>query len=220
MKKILLATVIALTSVAVTQAGVISLVTTRVGSDSVNWNQLGPDNSVIPNPFSATSTFGIGVVGSFAVAGPSLVSVEGSDWFGNFPFGDTLVWTNSPGQGPLTLVLSKGVRQVGAQIQADFYGAFTAKIDAYNGATLLGSFTENGTSTSLEDGKAIYLGFADTAPEITRIVYSLATGVTDPADFAINGLSITQAAPEPGTLALLGGGLALAGTFRRRLYVR
>ena len=222
MKKTLLLIVAALASVAVTQADVITLVTTRVGTDTVNWTQLGPDNTTIPNPFAATSGGGIGIAGSFGGSGTGETSVEGSSWFGNFTIGDELVWTNSPGQGPLTLGLSTGVNQIGAQIDADFYGAFTAQIDAYNGASLLGSFTEGGLATSLEDGSAIYLGVMDSTADINKIVFSLTTAAGDPADFAINNLSITPAAatPEPGTLMLLGGGLALLGVARRRLSAR
>ena len=222
MKKTLLLIVAALASVAVTQADVITLVTTRVGTDTVNWTQLGPDNTTIPNPFAATSGGGIGIAGSFGGSGTGETSVEGGSWFGNFTIGDELVWTNSPGQGPLTLGLSTGVNQIGAQIEADFFGAFTAQIAAYNGASLLGSFTEVGVATSLEDGSAIYLGVMDSTADINKIVFSLTSAAGDPADFAINNLSITPAAstPEPGTLMLLGGGLALLCVARRRRSAR
>src|ERR1035441_7513082 len=95
MKKTLLLIVAALASVAVTQADVITLVTTRVGTDTVNWTQLGPDNTTIPNPFAATSGGGIGIAGSFGGSGTGETSVEGSSWFGNFTIGDELGWTNS-----------------------------------------------------------------------------------------------------------------------------
>jgi len=222
MKKTLFLMVVALANVTVAKADVMFLVTTRVGSDTVNWTQLGPDNTTIPNLFTATSTGGIGITGSFDGGGVGETSVEGGSWTGNFTIGDALVWTNSPGQGPLSLSLSTGVSQIGAQIQANYIGAFTAQIAAYNGATLLGSFTENGSSGNPppEDGSAIYLGIGDaTGANITKIVFSLTNAVSDPADFAVNQLSITPGGianvPEPATWLLVGSGLALLGVARR-----
>jgi len=55
---------------------------------------------------------------------------------------------------PVTLSFSKGVARVGALIQADLPGAFTAQIQLFNGATALGSFTV-ASSTA---GDPVYLG--------------------------------------------------------------
>src|ERR1017187_623447 len=141
MKKTLLLMFVACMCVAVAEAGVISLVTTRVGSDTVNWAQLGPDDTPISNPFSAVSTGGIAITGRFNGGGTGSAVVEGATWTGNFTLGDALVWTTDlsgqPGQGPLSLAFSKSLNEIGAQIQADFFGAFTARLDAYNGATWL-----------------------------------------------------------------------------------
>jgi hypothetical protein len=222
MRRTLLLTVVALMSAGATWADLMSLVTTRTGSDTANWSQLGPDNTPINNPFSAHTTGGIGINGSFAGVGPGSTAVEdpiSGSWVGNFTIGDELIYNNA--LGALSLLLNTGVPQVGAQIQATFYGLFTAKIDAYNGATLLGSFLENGDSTSLENGSAIYLGVQDsTSANITKVVFSLTSAASSPSDFAINRLSVTAPVPEPASWVLLCSVLAVVGVARRRVLAR
>ena len=60
----------------------------------------------------------------------------------------------------------------GALIQANTPGQFTARIEAFNGATSLDSFTV----TSDTNGDAVYIGLKDqTAANITSVVFSLTT---------------------------------------------
>ncbi len=196
------------------KADVVTEVTSRPsGADTVNWSQLGPDFSTINNPFTATSTGGVGVTGTFA-AGTGQLRVQGSSWSGNFANGDFVVWTQ--GNGPLTLSFSQDLSQVGAQIQSDAFGAFTAQICDNLGDC----FSEVGDSTSNGDNSAIYLGLDDlTGPGITSITFSL-VGDTD---FAINQLSLSGSVsqtPEPGSFLLLGTGLlGLAGVVCKKLAI-
>jgi hypothetical protein len=89
------------------------------------------------------------------------------------PPGDTLVWTfdntNNIGTGPLTLEFGKAVLAGGAAIQADFNGAFTAKVEAFNGGTLIGT----ATAMSDSNGDSVFIGIQDTAAEITSLVFDL-----------------------------------------------
>ena len=58
--------------------------TTFGGNDSANWNQLG--GATIPNPFSANSSGGLHITGSFAVAGGTgQVLVQGTSFLGTSP---------------------------------------------------------------------------------------------------------------------------------------
>ncbi|MGH7867165.1 MAG: hypothetical protein ACREP9_05920, partial [Candidatus Dormibacteraceae bacterium] len=182
----------------------VQLVTTRpTGTDAVNWGQLGTPGTMFGSPFAATSTNGVVITGNYALPGGGEVVQEGFNWLGNFNVGDNIIWTTtSPGNGPLSLSSSTGLSEIGGQIQADFYGNFTAQIQAWNGSTLLGTFTEDGVSNGNEDGSAIFLGVQDlTGANITTIDYSLTSCVLDCTDFAVNQLSLvaggTTGTPEP-----------------------
>jgi len=140
-------------------------------------------------------------------------------WYGNFAPGDNLLYTGaafSVGSGPITLGFSSAVSGGGLQIMTDAGGAFTATIDAYNGATLLGTFTESGVATNLADNSAIFIGINDlTGPDIT----SLVIGVNGTGDFAVNQLSLLTNAntvPEPSSVGMaLLLGLGVIGAARR-----
>ena len=56
------------------------------------------------------------------------------------------------------------------QIQSDWYGPFTATIEAYDiNGHLLHSFSENGVATDNGDNSAILIGLADSLKEMTNI---------------------------------------------------
>jgi hypothetical protein len=191
-------------------ADTIVLEVIRTGTDTVDWSQLGPAFTPIPNPFSAVSSGGVPITGTFAT-GTGEVLVQSSSWNGNFAPGDFLVWTM--GNGPLTLDFGSSFSDAGAQIQADFFGAFTAVLSAFNGATLLGSVIESGISNSNGDNSAIFIGVNDlTGPNITRVVFSIPSCSTNCTDFAINRLSLSGpvSVPEPASLLLVGSGLLVA----------
>lgn len=213
-------------SAAILSADVVVGTTNRTGyNDSVNWGQLGLCNQTVASTFSATSSGGLTVTGSEAsghVEGDVQRNADSSGgcsyngWFGNFAPGDNLIFTGFTGLGPLTLGFSTGVSGAGLQIMRNAFGAFTATIDAYNGATLLGSFSEGGTSAFTADNSAIFIGINDlSGPNITSIVIN-----TDSSDFAVNQLSLlTNAVPEPSSIGmalLLGLGVLTAAHRRRK----
>jgi hypothetical protein len=181
-------------------------------------SQLGPDGTAVSSPFLLTGIDGLQVTGSFSGSGNGEVRQEGVDWTGNFAVADSLLWTN--GQGPITCSLSSGVELFGNQLQADFYGPFVASIAYYDSNNnLLGYFTEAGVRNGNEDNSAIFLGVQDSVPEISTVVFGIASCTQDCADFAVNDLGYAATVtPESGLLLLFGSGvLDLGGYLRRRL---
>jgi hypothetical protein len=193
-------------------------------NDTVNWTQLGGDSTALGNSFSATSTNSDFVTGFFSTSTGEVVDV-GASWgpaSGSFSNGDSVIWANdgTNGTGPLTFTFPS-VFGVGASIQADQPGQFTAQIQLFHLTTSLG--TESLTSDSA--GDAIFIGALDSVNEVTKAVFSL-TAVTAGdsygnalGDFAVDTLNLKEAvsaAPEPGSVFLLFGGLAGLSLLRRR----
>lgn len=182
------------------------------GTDSFNWaTNYGPPFNPIPNNSIAISNSGVlTALVNFAGGGNGLRVDQGNGWNGNFSPGDALLWTNSPGQGPLTFTFNQPLSGLGANIQDDFFGSFTALLQVFDAhGNLIGSFSENGTSNSNGDGSAIFIGIAND-PGIMSAVFSIADCSCDPNDFAINQLDVTTAA-EPGVIASLSTALGLWG---------
>ncbi|HKW68112.1 MAG TPA: choice-of-anchor D domain-containing protein [Terriglobales bacterium] len=179
-------------------------------NDSLAWSQLGSDATTLPSAFVATSAQGMGVNVSLAGAN-SLTSVvcpaTPCSWTGTgFNAGDTLLWTSDAGNGgngPLTLAFAKGVSGAGVLIQADAPGQFTAQIQAYNGATLLGSFTV----ASDAKGDATYIGVTDqTGSNITSVTFSLTSCTGVCTDFAVDMAGISSGPSFPLAVSLAGTG--------------
>jgi len=211
------AIILILFATAAARADNVVLVTSLGGlsaNDTVVWSQLGADATDLPLSPGFTSTNGL--TGSIIMDAPhSLVAVVCPEtpcsWnpvgLSGFNTGDSLIWTadtGNSGNGPISVVgLSKNVSGVGAFIQSDAPAQFTAQVQAFNGGTSLGTFTE----TSDANGDAIFIGVRDnTGPNITSVTFSTIpvspapTCAGDCADFALDTLSLnvpSGAKPTP-----------------------
>ena len=197
-------------------------------NDFFDWGQVrvldGGGNAVAqPSPENVTSN--LARTGSISDGGQFTGLVEGTDWFGNFTVGNNVLYTGDPnnpfaGASSFTMNFNTAVAGLGLQITSNFYGAFTASLEVFNGATSLGVFNVGGVMDGNEDGTAPFLGALSDAVNINRAVFTLTSNTG--AGLGVNRLLTTDTptgrqdvVPEPATLGLVGMGV-LAAIRRRR----
>lgn len=201
----------------------LALVTSSAALDadySIDWSQFGARGTVVSSGAGFTST-PLGITGTVTseTGGDMLRATQGVDWNGNFATGSELLWSNNA--GPFTMAFGAAVFGGGAYVQANFYGPFTAQIEAFNGVTSLGTVTAEGVSGA-DPGTALFIGVVDSTADVTKLVFSLTSAASSPTDFSIDTLLIDSTGPRqvpaPGTIPLVAAGLAgvLAAARRRR----
>jgi hypothetical protein len=149
-------------------------------------------------------------------------------WDGNFANTTNVLSTQS---SSITLSFNGAITGFGLDAQTSLAGTYGFTIQAYNSAgVLLGTATAN-TATSVGRANAAlgtpdFAGITSTNGDISLVTIT-ATGPNTGSGFAIDTSLIyhfagnqtvgqTQTTPEPGTIALLGAGLAALGAVRRR----
>jgi hypothetical protein len=201
-------------------------VTGALANDTVDWGQLGPAFTPLTTPENWTST-GALYTGQVGITG-SLIGTQnferldqGNGWSGNFLPGDHLLWNEGAylqtgiDIGVLFNNFSFGG---GAQIQADFFGPFTATLTAFDGlGNLIGTTVLAGNSTSAGDGSAIFIGFQSSSANVAFLNFNVVDQYGGDS-LAIDTLTIygSGSTPEPTSLLLLGSGLVAAVAYGRR----
>jgi hypothetical protein len=149
-------------------------------------------------------------------------------WDGNFASGTNVLSTQS---SSITLSFNGAITGFGLDAQTTLAGSYGFTIQAYNSSgTLIGTAVANqGTSVGRANaalGATDFAGITSTAGNISLVTITM-TGNNTGSGFAIDTSLIyhfannqtasqTQQTPEPGTIALLGAGLATLGVVRRR----
>ena len=154
-----------------------------------------------------------------AASGPFQRRDQNNGWSGNFAPGDALLFTNAFTQDINQITLTgfdgPGIVSGGAQIQANFYGNFVARIEAFDATNVsLGFFDVNGLSSGAGNNSAPFIGVTSDTP-ITSLSLSVLSARAYKSSFAINRFDFS---PVPGPLPILGAGAAFG--FSRKLRSR
>ena len=190
-----------------------------VGSDHVDWSQLSLGLQGTPTT-TVTSVNGnsVDVTGN----GDDLYAFrEGTNFTGDYAVGEYGVGVAAfSGGETLTLDFTTLVSAVGAQIQPDVYGNYTAELRLFDsGLNLIGGpFQVSSSLSGSQDDSNPFLGAQSDSANIARAVFAIVLHDTAPdnAGVFINQLELDAAVPEPVSLSLLGFGLACYSVRRRR----
>jgi hypothetical protein len=192
-------------------------------TDYVNWCQFGCGAGVYTTP-QAWVSFGTGYTGLVGNTNAQNWQnlQQSTSWGGNFATNMGLVYNgvSTIGTTPTSIgiYLDQPVFGIGAWIQADWFGGFTASVTLLD-SNLSPMFTyfANGNSTSIPN-TALFIGAYDGTADIWGVIFNTTANGFHDQDFAIGEVRIGSPVPEPSTLLLLVPSvLGLGGVLRRRL---
>ncbi len=178
----------------------------------VDWAQLGPANTTLPNSNNFTSD--LGLMGSIVDGtGPRLANNPAV-------FGTGLAYDNQFG-GPVTVNFNLPVLGVGVRAFNNFGTIlpFFYHVQVFNSGGSLGTFD---FASPQANNVPTFVAVLDTLPEITKVIYTVdATPSNSGNNFVLSGLSLKvpssqSSVPEPSSFVLMGTALAAALWWRLR----
>ena len=165
-------------------------------SDQLDWGDLGPSGTFVPQPFHAIADGGLGMtIWKNNSTQPYQRVDQGNGYVGGFASGDHLLYAFSP--TAFDLLFDRPIRGITTQIQRSEIGPFTGYVRAYSGAVQVAEFQIPAVTTTASNGTATFVGVLSDRPNITRVLFDSYGG----GWCYINKLVIEI--PEPATASLL-----------------
>lgn len=184
----------------------------------MDWSKAGASGTSLAGAFSIATDGGRDVGVATTLGGDLARADQGNGWKGNFSYGDAALWTQSAFDGANELVLDFGTTRLfaaGAQIQANFFGVYQARITTYDiDGIAIETHVISGVSSAAR-GSAVYLGVISESA-FHRVGFQLDDAAYHRADYAINRVDVVIAMhmPVPPALWMGAGTLGLVA-FRR-----
>ncbi|MFL5330022.1 MAG: PEP-CTERM sorting domain-containing protein [Gemmataceae bacterium] len=188
-------------------------------SQTVNWNQLGPAGTSVPQPFQITGSGGY----TFTVYknnSPTnyIRADEGNGFNGDFLINEPLLYSTS--LTAFDFLFPTPVKAVGAQLQLSTPNSQPANWQPFIRVITVGGTTTDftlptDTNNHAHDGSTPFVGVISTSADIIEVLFDSFTGGNTAINF------VTIAVPEPSSYVLaLGaasfGFLRTRSRFRRR----
>jgi hypothetical protein len=109
-----------------------------------------------------------------------------ASWNGNFTSGDALIYSSN--QRYIVFKFKNKVKSVGFQIQSGVLGSFSCGFQVFDSSDcIVGQTTASGTSSTANDGSALFVGINNSNTCIEKVVVRL-----DPPTPSINRFSINR----------------------------
>ena len=213
-------------------------------ADAVNWGMFDSaysqpnNNGSIQYGSTVTTALGEGVTVTNSSAPSNLAFTTytegGPNWQGNFVAGTTILYNGSNETTTLTFANALSGLGVDLQVESGSTGlpkSYTFTLTAYDAlGTVLGTATDSGVSHGIStgstyEGTVSFAGITSSSANIKSVTisssqnsagFAIDTSIIYHNNLQTGGSGGSQQTPEPGTLGLLGAGLAGLGAIRRK----
>jgi hypothetical protein len=184
--------------------------------ETVDWGQLGPAGTVVPQPFTVSTDAGY----TFTVLKnnsptPYVRVDQGSGFVGDFLPGERLLYPGDS-QTAFDFRFDEPIQAIGAQLQRDQFGPWTPYVRVFTSDGDDIRFTlPVDVNTHAADGSAPFVGVRSDSKTITRVLFDSFFGGRTGINHVTLSAQETAAVPGPGGFALCVAGFVTGLAARR-----